>query len=72
MFRDLGYSTNVEKIRWTKNSLTLDLSNNKYGERKLTENCITITSPGEKDKGEYTCIVSNAAGSVSKSVKLGL
>lgn len=41
-------------------------------EKKLTENCITITSPGEKDKGEYTCIVSNAAGSVSKSVKLGL
>lgn len=72
VFKDLGYSTNVEKIRWTKNSLTLDLSNNKYGERKLTENCITITSPGEKDKGEYTCIVSNAAGSVSKSVKLDI
>lgn len=72
MFKDLGYSSNVEKIRWTKNSLTLDLPNNKYGEGQSTENCITITSPGEKDIGEYTCIVSNAAGTVSKSVKLGL
>lgn len=72
VFKDLGYSSNVEKIRWTKNSLTLDLSNNKYGEGQSTENCITITSPGEKDIGEYTCIVSNAAGTVSKSVELDI
>lgn len=72
MFKNLGYSPKVEKIKWMKGSFTLDLSNNKYAGRKFTENCITITSPDEKDKGKYTCIVSKAAGSVSKSVKLGL
>lgn len=72
VFKDLRYYSNVEKIRWTKNSLTLDLSNNKYGGRKLADNCIAITSPGEKDKGEYTCIISNAAGFVSKSVELDI
>lgn len=64
-------SPNVREIRWTKNTLMLDLSNEKYRGGKPADNCIIISSPGEEDKGEYTCTVSNAAGSVSKSVKLG-
>lgn len=72
VFRDVQYSPKVEQIRWTKNSSMLDLSNNKYGGGKLTENGLTITSPDEKDKGEYTCILSNDMGFFSKSVKLGL
>lgn len=72
VFKKKQFSAEVQRIRWTKNSLTLDLSNNKDDGGTLTENCLTITSPCEKDIGEYTCIVSNAAGSVSKSVKLGL
>lgn len=33
---------------------------------------INRKSPDEKDKGEYTCILSNDMGFFSKSVKLGL
>lgn len=61
----------VKELRWAKNTLMLDLSNDKYRGGRLTDNFFTITSPGEEDKGEYTCTVSNAVGSVSKNVKLG-
>lgn len=67
----MGYFINVEKIRWIKNLLMLDLLNNKYGEWKLIENCIIIISLGEKDKGEYICIVLNVVGFVLKILKLG-
>lgn len=72
VFKKVKHSSGVQKIRWTKNSLKLDLSNNKYVGGTLTENCLTITSPCEKDKGEYTCIASNASGSVAQSVKLDI
>lgn len=61
----------VKELRWTKNTLMLDLSNDKYRGGGLADNCITIKNPSEEDKGEYTCTVSNAVGSVSKIVKLG-
>lgn len=61
----------VEEIKWSKDKLELDLSNSKYRGGGLNDKCITISSPNEEDKGVYTCIVSNAAGSVSKQVKIG-
>lgn len=61
----------VQDVRWTKDSLTQVLPNDKYREGGLADNCIKILGPCEEDKGLYICTVSNAVGSVSKSVKLG-
>lgn len=61
----------VKDIRWTKNTLMLDLSSDKYSGGSLADSCITISRASEEDKGEYTCTVLNAAGPVSKTVKLG-
>lgn len=72
MFKVLDNSPKVTEIRWTKNTLMLDLSNVKYRGGKPADNCIIISSPDEEDKGEYICTVLNAAGPASKSVKLGL
>lgn len=65
------HSPDIKEIRWTKDTINLDLSNARYCGGGLNDKCITISSPGEEDKGEYTCTVSNAAGSVSKQVKIG-
>lgn len=71
VFRVLDNSPNVKEIKWTQNASVLDLSNDKYHGGGLADSCIKILSPGEEDKGEYTCTVSNAVGSVSKRVELG-
>lgn len=65
------HSPVIKEIRWTKNTINLDLSNARYGGGGLNDACFTISSPGAGDKGVYTCTVSNAAGSVSKQVKIG-
>lgn len=71
VFEVLETSPIVKEIRWAKNELILDLSNEKYRGGRLEDHCITISSPGEDDKGVYTCKVLNAAGHDSKNVKLG-
>lgn len=71
VFRVLGNSPNVIEIKWAQNASVLDLPNDKYRGGGLADNCIEILSPGEEDKGEYTCTVSNVVGPVSKSVNLG-
>lgn len=65
------HSPVIKEIRWTKNTINLDLSNARYCGGGLNDKCITILSPGEEDEGEYTCTVFNAAGSVTKQVKIG-
>lgn len=65
------HSPVIKEIRWTKNTINLDLSNARYGGGGLNDGCFTISSPGAGDKGVYACIVSNAAGSDSKQVKIG-
>lgn len=71
IFKLLDNSPNVKEIRWTHNTLMLDFSNNKYRGGNIADSWITISSPCEEDKGEYICTISNAVGSVSKSVELG-
>lgn len=56
-------------IEWSKNDHTLDQNNRMEG--SLDESCLTIMSPTTKDKGKYTCTITNAIGSVSKETILG-
>lgn len=37
----------------------------------MNDSCLTITSPGLEDKGNYLCKVANAVGSVFKDMLLG-
>lgn len=55
-----------------KNGQNLDLRNEKYVGGVLNDGFITILSPTEEDRGTYSCTVTNAVGSVSKNVTLGI
>lgn len=61
----------LKEIKWSKNNVELDLSNAKYRGGGLYDKCITISSPNKEDEGVYTSIVSSAAGSITKQVKIG-
>lgn len=54
-----------------KNGENLVLSNNKYVGGRLRDGFITITKPTKEDRGNYSCTVTNAVGSVSTSFTLG-
>lgn len=70
-YKVLECSPNINKIKWMKNGETLVLRNKKYVGGGLKDGFITITSPTEADRGTYICTVTNAVGSVSRSVTLG-
>lgn len=61
----------VKEIKWSKDNLELYLPNAKYNGGGLKDSYFAILNAGEKDQGIYTCIVSNAVGSVSKQVLIG-
>lgn len=65
-------SPQLHKIKWMKNGEILGFKNKKYVGGGLKDGFITITSPTIADRGTYSCTVTNAVGSVSKSVKLGI
>lgn len=67
----LEQSPEVKLINWRKNGEPLDRKSEKYIGGSLNENCFTITSPTDADRGTYSCTITNAVGSVSKAVKLG-
>lgn len=67
----LKESPEVKHIKWFKNKETLDKKSGKYTGGSLNDNCFTITSPTEEDKGKYSCTITNAVGSVSKEVIFG-
>lgn len=55
-----------------KNEETLVMRNGKYLGGGLNDGFITITSPSNADRGTYSCTVTNAVDSVSKTVTLGI
>lgn len=62
----------MNKIEWTKNGETLVFNNKKYDGGGLNDGFITIKSPTKADRGTYACTVTNAVGSASKNVTLGI
>lgn len=66
----LENSPRINDIEWTKNKTPLDLTNHKYCGGGLEDSCLTICCPTKEDRGEYSCTVSNAVGSVSRVVIL--
>lgn len=58
------HSPQVYQEEWTKNCEALDRIKNAYFGRQLYYNYFTIKSPTLNDKGTYSCIVTNAVGSI--------
>lgn len=70
-YKVLKQSPKVKHINWCKNGKLLESQNEKYIGGSLNENCLTITSPTDEDRGKYSCTITNALGSVSKVVIFG-
>lgn len=66
-----GQSPKVQHIEWKKDGQKLDTNPCKYVGGSIHESSFTIRFPTEEDKGKYSCIITNAVGSVSKEVMLG-
>lgn len=65
-------SPKAHMIKWTKDGKTLGSNTEKYVGGGLDSNYLTITSPTKEDRGIYSCTITNAVGSVSKAVELGI
>lgn len=70
-YKVLKQSPEVKHIDWCKNGEPLDRKSEKYIGGSLNENSLTITSPTDEDRGEYSCTITNAVGSISKVVIFG-
>lgn len=66
-----GQSPEVQRIEWNKDGQILDTNAYKYVGGSIYDSSFTIRLPTEEDKGKYSCIITNAVGSVSKDVMLG-
>lgn len=64
-------SPEVNCIEWKKNGQPLDKKTKRYIGGSVGDKYLTIASPTYEDRGEYSCTVTNAVGSMSKSVMLG-
>lgn len=64
-------SPKVHHIEWTKNGQPLDNNNKKYVGGGVHDSCFTIESPTYEDRGNYSCKVINAVGTVAKNIMLG-
>lgn len=65
-----GHSPEVQRIDWKKNGQALNTNVCKYIGGSINDSSLTIRLPTEEDKGQYTCIITNAVDSVSKDVML--
>lgn len=65
-----GQSPEVQRIDWRKDGKVLNTNVCKYIGGSINDSSLTIRSPTEEDKGNYSCIITNAVGSVSKDVIL--
>lgn len=66
-----GQSPEVQRIDWKKDGQVLNTNVCKYSGGSINDSSLTIRLPTEEDKGKYSCIITNAVGSVSKDVMLG-
>lgn len=65
------HSPEVQRIEWKKDGHVLNTNECKYVGGSINDSSFTIRIPTEEDKGNYSCIITNAVGSVSKNVMLG-
>lgn len=61
----------VTEIKWIKDEVPILKKDKKYEGGKLNDRYFTIISPTIEDRGNYSCVVENAVGSVQKDVQLG-
>lgn len=69
-----GVSKQLPKVRdieWTKSGQPLHHDVKKYVGGGIHDSRFTILSPKLEDRGNYSCKVTNAVGSVSANVMLG-
>lgn len=66
-----GQSPEVQRIEWYKDGQVLDRNACKYVGGSIYDSNFIIRLPTEEDKGKYSCIITNAVGSVLKDVMLG-
>lgn len=63
-------SPQVFEITWSRNEQQLDMECDKFAGGSLHESCLFLKPPYNDGEGKYSCIVTNAVGSVKKDVML--
>lgn len=61
----------VTDMKWTKDGETIDKRIRKYNGGNLKDSYFTISSPSLEDRGIYSCVVTNAAGTTKMDVFFG-
>lgn len=67
----LEQSPKVKQIEWSKNGQQLHNNSKKYAGGSVYDSLFTIMSATKDDRGNYSCKVINAVGSVSANIRLG-
>lgn len=70
-FGVIHQSPRVRHIEWSKNDQPLDYDSKKYLGGGILDSRFTIMSPTYEDRGNYSCKVTNAVGTVTKNIMLG-